>query len=266
MRVYKKIIIASVFFLAASLVQAHEFWLQPKKFQFSVGETLEFDFVAGENFEGQYWELKKQKFSKLDHHMAGKSVSLLNSIEEGKGKKISLVLDQEGTHLFSMQSNNSFLKLDGENFNAYLREDGLDEVLDHRTQTGTLADSARENFARCSKLLVQAGEKTDDTFQKVVGLSYEIVPLSNPYSIKKGDELKFKVLFQGKPASFVKVKVWNRGEGKTFVQTIYTEKDGTLTTRLSNSGMWMISSVKMISSRQKTADWQSFWATLTFGL
>ncbi|HEY3429396.1 MAG TPA: DUF4198 domain-containing protein [Cyclobacteriaceae bacterium] len=262
----KKIIIASIFFLTASLVQAHEFWLLPQKFQFSLGETMEFDFMVGENFEGQFWELKKQKFAKLDHHTTGKSESLLNLIQEGKGKKISLVLEQEGTHLFAMQSNNSLIKLDGENFNAYLKEDGLDEILEHRTKTNTLADSARENFARCAKLLVQAGEKTDDTYQKVVGLSYEIVPLSNPYNIKKGDELKFKVLFQGKPASFVKVKVWNRGEGKTFVQTSYTEKDGTLTTRLSNSGTWMISSVKMIPSKQKSADWQSFWATLVFGL
>ena len=266
MKLCRKTFITGILFLAVSLAQAHEFWLQPKKFQFNVGEAIEFDFLVGENFEGQFWELKRQKFAKLDHHTIDKSESLLNSIQEGKGKKVSVILEQEGTHLFAMQSNNSFIKLDGENFNAYLKEDGLDEILDQRTKAGTLSDSARENFARCAKLVVQVGGKTNDTYQKVTGLTYEIVPLSNPYSIKKGDELKFKVLFQGKPAAFAQVKVWNRGEGKTFVQNIFTEKDGTLTTRLSNSGMWMISSVKIIPSKQKFTDWQSFWATLTFGL
>jgi uncharacterized GH25 family protein len=265
MRLSRKIIITCVLFLSASLVQAHEFWLQPTRFQFKTGDTMEVDFMVGTNFEGEFWELKKQRVAKLLHFSADQSESLLNLVQDGKGKKISYSFQNEGTHLFAMQSNNSFMKMDGEKFNAYLKEDGLDEILEQRTQAGTLGDSARENYARCAKLLVQAGDQTDETYKQIVGLALEIVPLSNPYAIKKAEELKFKVFFHGKPLPFTQMKVWNRGQSKTFVQSVYTDKDGAFTTRLSNSGLWMISTVKMSRSKQASADWQSFWASLVFG-
>jgi uncharacterized GH25 family protein len=259
-------IVTIAVFLLCSLAHAHEFWMQPKKFLFDVGETITLDFMVGENFEGELWNLKKERLAKFDHITVGKSVSMINATVPGEGKNLSVTFQQAGTHLFAMQSNNAFIKLDGEKFNAYLKEDGLDEILEHRTTTNTLADSAREHYARCAKLLVQVGDRHDDTYKKVVGLPLEIIPLTNPYAIRKGDELKFKVLFNGKPLGYTQVKVWNRGEGKTFIQNIYTEKDGTMTTRLSNAGAWMITAVKMVPSKEATADWQSYWASLVFGL
>ena len=266
MRFLRKTFFELVLFLSASLVQAHEFWLQPTKFQFKVGDSLEFDFMVGANFEGEFWDLKRQKVARLLHLSGGKSENLIPTLQEGKGKKVSVALQEEGTHLFTMQSNNSFIKTNGEEFNAYLKEDGLDDILEVRTKLGKLADSARENYARCAKLLVQVGSQTDDTYKVIVGLPLEIIPLTNPYALKKTEELKFKVLFFAKPLPFAQIKVWNKGEGKTFVQSVYTDKDGNFTTRLSNSGMWMISTVKMIPSKQPSAEWQSFWGSLIFGI
>jgi uncharacterized GH25 family protein len=263
---YRKPFITLAIFLVASLATAHEFWMQPKKFLFKKGETMVVDFMVGENFEGEFWDLKKHRVVKFDHLVAGKFTSLVNSVQPGQGKNLSITFQQEGTQLLVMQSNNAFIKLDGEKFNAYLKEDGLDEILEHRTKTNTLTDSASEHYARCAKLLVQVGDRKDDTYRKIAGLPLEIIPLSNPYSMQIGDELKFRVLFHGKPLAFSLVKVWNKGEGKTFIQNLHTEKDGVVTTRLSNSGSWMISTVKMVSSKEETADWQSYWSTLVFGL
>jgi len=266
MKISQKIVFVIFLFLSASLAQAHEFWMQPKKFLFTVRETMILDFMVGENFEGELWNLKKQRLVKLDHIAAAKTVNLLPAVKEGEGKNLSVTFQQEGTHLFVMQSNNAFIKLDGEKFNAYLKEDGLDEILEHRTKTNTLADSASEHYARCAKLLVQVGDRKDQTYRKIAGLPLEIIPLSNPYNTQIGDELKFRVLFNGKPLAFTLVKVWNKGEGKTFIQNLHTEKDGVVTIRLSNSGSWMISTVKMVASIDEAADWQSYWASLVFGL
>lgn len=263
---YQKILVVLVVFLSVSVVQAHEFWMQPKKFLFTVGETMTLDFMVGENFEGELWDLKKERLVKLDQIAAGKTTNLLNLVTPGAGKNLSVTFQEEGTRLFVMQSNNAFIKLDGEKFNAYLKEDGLDDILEHRTRTNTLADSASEHYARCTKLLVQVGDLKGGAFRTIAGLPLEIVPLTNPYSTSIGSEIKFRVLFNGKPLEFTQVKVWNKGTGKTFVQTLHTEKDGTFTTRLSNSGSWMISTVKMVPSKDPKADWQSYWASLVFGL
>ncbi len=110
-----------------------------------------------------------------------------------------------------------------------------------------------------------AGTGTDDTYKKTVGLPLEIVPLNDPYRTKPGDEMSFMVLWGGKPLEFTLVKVWNRKNNNTILQNIYTQKDGIITTRLSNTGMWMVSCIKMIPSKDTKADWQSYWASYTFG-
>jgi uncharacterized GH25 family protein len=112
---------------------------------------------------------------------------------------------------------------------------------------------------------VQAGDAKDHIYKRIVGLPLEIIPLTNPYQKELTEVVRFQLYFQGRPLAFAKVKVWNRGARRTFIQNIYTEKDGTFTTRLSNTGVWMISAVKMIESQQPGADYQSFWASLVFG-
>jgi len=262
----RKSITLIVVFLSVSLAQAHEFWLQPKKFQYTIGETMVVDFMVGENFEGEFWDLKKHKIIKLDQLTINKSTRLTNSVKPGEGKNLTVSFQENGTHLFVMQSNNAYIKLDAEKFNAYLKEDGLDDILELRTRTNSLGDSSREHYARCAKLLVQVGDRTDETYRKIAGLPLEIIPLNNPYHLKIGEELKFRMLFNGKPLGFTLVKVWNKGAGKTFIQNLHTDKDGTFTMRLSNTGTWMVSSVKMVPSKEENVDWQSYWTSFVFGL
>jgi uncharacterized GH25 family protein len=106
----------------------------------------------------------------------------------------------------------------------------------------------------------------DDTYKKVVGFPVEIIPDRNPYSLKIGDPIRFKILFDGKPVFGVRAKVWNRFDNRTTIQNIYTEKDGTFEARISNPGPWMVSVVRMVPSKQREADWQSHWGSLVFGI
>lgn len=262
----RKTLLTIILFAFLTLATAHEFWLQPDKFFFKLNEKLVVSFKVGENFMGEPWDLKKHRVEKLELHQLSKSISLTDSVKEGVKDNLTFRLKEEGTHLLVMQSNHAFIELDGEKFNAYLKEDGLDEVLDHRQKTNTLNTPAKEFYSRHTKLLIQVGEKKDDTHQKNAGLPIEIIPDKNPYMLKKGDPIRFKILFEGKPLFGVKVKVWNRFDNRTTIQNIYTEKDGMIETRISNPGAWMVSVVKMIPSKQTGADWQSYWGSLVFGI
>ncbi len=249
-----------------TIAGAHEFWLYPSGFFFKRGERLVVNFMVGENFMGEPWDLKKNRVEKLELHQLSKSINLTDSVKEGNKENLSYTLKEEGTLLLTMQSNNAFIELDAEKFNAYLKEDGLEEILEHRTKTNTTSNKAKEFYSRYTKLLVQVGDKKDDTFKKVVGFPIEIIPDANPYSLKVGDPVKFKILFHGKPLFGVKVKVWNRFDNRTTLQNIHTEKDGTIETRISNPGPWMVSVVQMVPSKEAGADWQSCWGSLVFGI
>jgi hypothetical protein len=49
--------------------------------------------------------------------------------------------------------------------------------------------------------------------------------------------------------------------------TARSDKEGRVTFRLPRSGMWLVKAVHMIPAPPDTkADWESFWASLTFEL
>jgi len=262
----KKVSIVLVGIVLITFAQAHEFWMQPLKFFLRPGERTSISFLVGENFIGEQWDLKVHKVEKLEIHRSGGVKNLLDSIKVSSKDNLSVTPQEEGTHMIILQSSNAFIELPGEKFNEYLTEDGLDDVLTHRKKTGTLDKPGKEYYRRYSKLLLQVGNKRDDTYKKVMGDPIEIVPEANPYTFKKGDLVKFRILSEGKPIFGVKVRVWNRFENRTTIQPVYPEKNGIIEMRIVNPGPWMVSVVKMVPSTQPGADWQSHWASLTFGV
>ena len=260
----KRIFTIFILCLIAALLQAHEFWLQPKKYRYNLGEEIKIDLMVGESFTGEYWDLNKHKVEKMQLHRSSGVKELAASVTKTKGNNLSLKADLEGTYLFAMQSNAAYLELPADEFNAYLKEDGLDYILDERKKLNQSDKPSRENYTRFAKLLLQVGTKTDDTFKKQLGLRYEIVPDQNPYSLKTGDYLGCKVYYEGKPAAFALVKVWSTVNNTTFLQNIYTERDGTIKFPIGTKGAWMVSSARMIKSENKNADYHSLWSSLVF--
>jgi uncharacterized GH25 family protein len=106
----------------------------------------------------------------------------------------------------------------------------------------------------------------DDSYKKIVAQPLEIVPLKNPYALGKEDGLPVKILFNGKPLPNVVVRTWHKTP-KTETQqgSLRTNAQGIATTPALAPGEWMISLVRMVPTSDKTkADYQSYWASLTF--
>lgn len=245
---------------------SHEFWIQPKKYRYQVGEELNVDFMVGEGFIGEFWDLKRHTVVKLTLYNKLGEKDLLKEVKPTKGNNLTYKFLLPGTHVLAMQSNDAYIELEADKFNAYLKEDGLDNILEERKKSGDLNNRSKENYTRFTKLILQSGEKTDDTFKKSIGFRLEIIPDSNPYVLKVGDYLQCQVLFDGKPSSHTLVKVWSHIGEKIFLQNIYTENDGTLKFPISNKSPWMLSCVRMIRSEKDTAIYHSLWSSLVFGI
>ncbi|HEY5824213.1 MAG TPA: DUF4198 domain-containing protein [Cyclobacteriaceae bacterium] len=262
----KRIVVTSIVCLVGALVSAHEFWLQPKKYKYNVGEEMKVDFMVGEGFTGELWDLAVHKVEKSEMHFAGGFADLTKQVKPTRGNNLSYKFLKEGTHLLTLQSNAAYIESEGAEFNEYLKEDGLDNITELRTKNGELNKSSKEFYQRFAKVLVQSGSKTDNTFSKRVNFPVEIVPMSNPYALKSGDYLECRVFFQNRPSAHQLVKVWSHVVNRIFLHNIYTEDDGTLKFPISNSGPWMVSTVKMIPSDKEGADYKSMWASLVFGI
>jgi uncharacterized GH25 family protein len=247
-------------------LQSHEFWLEPFKFKVQPGEAITVKFAVGESFTGEDWDLGRHKVVNMVLHEKQGTQNLTSKVPTTKSIKQKITLTNPGTKLIAMQSDAAFIQLNGEKFNAYLEEDGLENIIAWRKANNKDTVGARELYTRYAKLLVQAGNSPDDTWKKVVGHKIEVVPMQNPSLLKPGDYLTVQVLFEGKTLPHAMVKVWGHVGNKIFLQNTYTENDGTVKFPISANGPWMVSTVRMEQSKNPKADWESSWGSLVFNV
>src|SRR5689334_2945566 len=96
----RKYIAAVIIVVLCTLVaQAHEFWLQPQKFFFQVGEKATIGFRVGENFVGEPWDLTKHRIERLQLLHLEQVNDLKTSVVQIDKGNFELPLIAEGTHL-----------------------------------------------------------------------------------------------------------------------------------------------------------------------
>ena len=89
----KRAFVIFVLCLTAALLQAHEFWLQPKKYRYNLGEQIKIDLMVGESFTGEYWDLNRHKVEKMQLHRISGVKDLTSSVTKSKGNNLSLKSD-----------------------------------------------------------------------------------------------------------------------------------------------------------------------------
>lgn len=260
----KNVLLTIGLFATFTISVAQEVWIQSDKFFFSSGDSISVTFVSGEDFIGGPWRAGNQ-IATLKHHRITGVSDLSDSIKHGQKGNICRILNADGTHLLALQSNNILREFRADTFNLLIKAYELDGVKNQRQKTNLVTSPARVYQRMFTKLFFQVGEKRDDTYKKVLGWPVEVVPGRNPGSLKVGDQIRFKILFDGKPVFGVRAKLWNRFDNRTTLQNIYTEQDGTFEARISSPGPWMVSVVKMTPSKDPGAEWQSYHGSLVFG-
>jgi uncharacterized GH25 family protein len=103
-----------------------------------------------------------------------------------------------------------------------------------------------------SKALVNLSA-TDPGFAAVVGDRLEIVPAANPATLKVGDELPLRVLFEGQPLGTAVYATYQGFSRRDDTYAYYTEAkpDGTAHVRITAPGLWV---VRVENRRQVTGN------------
>ena len=245
---------------------AHEFWLNPHKFIYKRGESVNIRFLVGENFEGENWTGNNEKIRSLKLYFSGVNDDLSKFITEADGDSIEYIMLDEGTNLIAYNGHNSFIELEPSKFNEYLEEDGLLNALEYRKQHDEMGCNGKEFYQRCAKTLIQVGETKDKTYSIPTSLPVDIIPLSNPYRQKNKDLLRVKIFYKKLPLTNALIKVWHRKNDRTEKKDLISDSNGEVVFPVSPKGKWMISTVKMERLNDNpVADWQSYWGSLTWG-
>lgn len=242
------------------------YWMVPSSFYPAPNTPFVVSWVQGKNFIATPALFRQQQFSNIQLVEAEGEKAVLTLWRNSDKEQLSLTATTKGNLLVVAQTVPEMIELQADTFNAFLKEYGQDEVYFSRQAVGNMDMPARQIQSHHVKLLLQAGDQNSDVGKKTVGLPLEIIPDSNPYQLKAGEMMRFKIYYDGKPLFGARVKVWNRHNNRTTLQNIYSEKNGSIETRISAGGVWMVSVVHLVSSTDKRAAYRSYWSALVFGL
>jgi len=106
-----------------------------------------------------------------------------------------------GTYVIGASTRPNVIALSADDFNLYLKDDGIPDVLAARQQAGEMVTPARERYHKHVKAIIQVGDARSDHYATALGYPAEIVPLENPYALSSGSSLRVKTLVDGQPVA-----------------------------------------------------------------
>jgi uncharacterized GH25 family protein len=191
--------------------------------------------------------------------------------EEGAVTYLDFKSGPPGTYVVGVSTAQRMIELTAEEFNEYLKHDGVLDVLEARERDGIVDQPAAERYSKHVKTILQVGDATTDTFDHRFGYPIEIVPLANPASLAAGKTFEFLVLAAGEPAANQLVYASYEGfhshddtGAHREAATLRTDSQGVAKVKLTRSGRWYIRLIRMLPSDDEGVDYESNWATLTF--
>jgi len=247
---------------------AHDYWIAPDTFFAQTNKSLVVRLMLGDKFVIEEERPHKQSSTVSFQLYSKEKVTDLTPFAKDGEKPIAIIRpDNNGNHLIAIERSFSYISLEPEKFTAYLKEEGLEEIIVEREKLKETDSPGFERYSRFLKSLIQVGGVNDDIYKTIVGHKLEIVPQENPYTLKRGDKLSVIVLFEGKPLSNSTLHAYNKNGKRIFAEITKTDSDGRATFKLDHSGKWIIRLVNMRRCDNcKNAEWESFWASFTFAM
>lgn len=242
---------------AAVPAAAHDFWIAPSTFKPAPGAAVSVRLRVGMQFKGDPVPRLKPllvRFAMLDgtgeHAIPGpEGMDPAGYVRPGPGLSTLIYLSAP-----------SEVELDGAKFEAYLKEEGLDDISALRARRGEASKPARDAYVRCAKALLGSGAG----FDHPAGLPLELVPERDPSTLQSSGSFPLRLLRDGRPLAGALVAAINQDDPTRRI-TARTDRHGRANLTLPSKGVWLVKAVHMEPAPAELhADWKSLWASLTF--
>lgn len=259
--------IALALALTALPASAHDFWLQPERFEAAPGERLDTTFYVGHGADQRVWNAPVSRvvkfFSAGPEGVVDLSGALGSSPVAGRA---ALRFARPGIHVVALVSNHAESSLAAAKFNAYAQEEGLTPILEARARQGTTAAEGREIYSRRAKAIVKVGggDAAMPHVTRALGLTLEIVPERNPYALARGEALPVRVEYEGAALAGAQLKIMPLGKAAP-PRLARTDAEGRVVLAGLESGGWLLVVVwsRPIAGNPR-ADFETVFSSLTF--
>lgn len=242
---------------------AHDFWIEPETFHPQLGELVSISLREGDGFDGRPVPRDATRITQFIAHGPGGAQPIVGL--DGRDPAGVARFNAPGVHVLGYRSNHAFTTMEAWRFEEHLIEKGLEKIAQLRRNRGVSNSGAREAYSRYSKSLVRAGGSSSEAASRPLGFKLELIAEFNPYEMGSRREASFRLLFDGKPLEGALVTATPRDAPDGAMQA-RTDPEGRVQYTLRHTGVWLIAAVHMVEARPALgADWESLWASLTFG-
>lgn len=264
-----------LFFSPALPASAHDFWIEPSSFRPAPGTHVTAALRVGQKLMGDPLPRNPTLIDRFIFKGEGPELPMQGA--PGSDPAGSVLVSEAGLAWIGYQSHPYPVSLEAAKFEEYLREEGLERIVEQRARMGQSAHAGRERFYRCAKSLLDVTPGTEGAntkrrpaksgaFDTPLGFTLELVPHKNPYALASGGELPLSVLFRGKPMPGILVVAFNKSEPEKKVSA-RTDARGAVKLKFARPGFWLVKAVQMEAAPPGAGvDWESWWASITFDL
>ena len=258
-RPFLLILVAVVSFAAAT----HDFFLLPEAFFLHKGDKLNLHLISGDMFtkdeEIGYQPAKTTKFMLYE---GSKKTDLTKAAKDTAVPVLNYAMLNSGQALLDMTRGYEFADYSRDKFAQFLADQGLDK-LSEKVKSETQF-RIKEKYTRYLKTLISVDDHDGSAYEKVLNDDYEIILKDNPYRKKYGDDMVAMLKFKGKPVKGANVTLYIKTTARVYPQALITDAKGEVTFTMSREGVYLLRSVRIEATKDKDADFESWWASYTF--
>jgi uncharacterized GH25 family protein len=258
----RRLLVLTITLAASASLSAHDFWIEPTGFAADLGRVVGVKLRVGDDFHGDAVPRSDQlidAFVVVDANGRRQVVG-----RDGADPAGLLRVTAPGLMVIGYHSRPSPVTLPAAKFAQYLKEEGLETVLAARERNGASARDGREIFSRSAKSLVRSGAMTPGAGDRALGFPIELVAERNPYEMRTGDALPVRLTYRGVALAGAQVVAYNQ-RSPYHKLIARSDRDGRASFKIDEPGPWLVKAVHMVPAPAGAhADWESFWASLTF--
>jgi len=255
---------------SVAVASAHDMFVKPARF-FATENTDVLVRILNGTFSKSENSIARTRVADVSVVAAGARTRLDTAAWNvaGDTSTFNIRTGAAGTYVLGASTRTNIIPLTAAEFNLYLKDDGIPDVLAARGHSGELERPAKERYSKHVKAFLQVGAARTDDYSAALGYPAELIPVSNPYSLRVGQTLRVRTLVDGAPTAnqFVLYGGRTLDEGRIEQRSVRSDSTGVASIPIRARGTWYVKFINMTRLTGDTAaDYESKWATITFQL